>query len=289
LPAFGRNPTSQVLHTEGESFLIDCGEGTQLQMSKYKVKRSRISHVFISHLHGDHYFGLPGLLTSMGLLQRNAPLHVYGPALLEDIIRLQLKASHTELPYPLYFHALDDDKVIADTSHASVSCFRVKHGIDCWGFLFRQKKKPRTVLPHKAGSYGIPVSYYESLQLGKDYIHPKGTIIPNAEVTTANSPAVSYAYSADTLFDVSIAEKVKGVDLLYHETTYLQADEEKAAARNHSTTEQAARIASLAGVSKLLIGHFSSKYESVEPFLREARSIFENTDLALEGVTYPVR
>lgn len=289
LPAFGRNPTSQVLQTEKESFLIDCGEGTQLQMSRYKVKRGRITHVFISHLHGDHYFGLPGLLTSMGLLQRTAPLHIHAPAMLEEIIKLQLKASSTELPYPLFFHALGEERIIADTEHAYVSSFRVKHGIDCWGFLFRQKKNPRTVLPHKAGSYGIPVSFYESLQQGRDYVHPKGTIVPNEEVTAANSPAAGYAYCSDTLFDPDIAEKVKGVDLLYHETTYLRQDEQKAVMRNHSTTDQAGKLAGLAGAKKLLIGHFSSKYETLDEFLKETKEVFENTELAIEGNSYNVQ
>lgn len=288
IPAYGRNPTSQVLHTEKESFLIDCGEGTQLQMSRFKVKRSRISHIFISHLHGDHYFGLPGFLTSMGLLQRTSPLHIYGPALLEEIIRLQLKASSTELPYPLYFHALGEDRIIADTTQAFVKSFRVKHGIDCWGFLFRQKKNPRTVLPHRAGSYGIPVSYYESLQQGKDYVHPKGTIIPNEEVTSANSPAAAYAYCADTIFDAGLAETVRGVDLLYHETTYLRDQEEKAMLRHHSTTLQAGKLATMAGAKKLLIGHFSSKYEKLDEFLSETKEVFENTELALEGHTYAI-
>lgn len=289
LPAYGRNPTAQVLQTEKESFLIDCGEGTQLQMSRYKVKRGRITHVFISHLHGDHYFGLPGLLTSMGLLQRTAPLHIHAPAMLEEIIRLQLRASSTELPYPLFFHALGEDRIIADTDHAYVSSFRVKHGIDCWGFLFRQKKNPRTVLPHKAGSYGIPVSFYESLQQGRDYVHPKGTIVPNEEVTAANSPAAAYAYCSDTLFDPDIAEKVKGADLLYHETTYLRQDEQKAAMRNHSTTDQAGKLAGLAGVKKLLIGHFSSKYETLDEFLMETREVFANTELAIEGNSYSIQ
>lgn len=283
IPAYGRNPTAQVLQTNDTAYLIDCGEGTQQQMTLYKIKRSKINHIFISHLHGDHYFGLPGLLNSLGLLGRTADLHLFAPAPLDKIIQLQLDAANSELPYKLYFHPLSEEGPIANDNKISVECFRVQHRIDCWGFIFREKRKPRSINPERAKAYEIPAAYYPELQKGKDYTTKKGTIIPNEEVTNAAPPSKSYAFCADTIYDESIIPKVKNVDLLYHETTYLKDLHERAAARYHSTTHQAAEIAKKAGVKNLLIGHFSSKYENLDDFLTEAREVFENTELALEG------
>ncbi|MDB5203452.1 MAG: ribonuclease [Ferruginibacter sp.] len=288
IPAYGRNPTAQVLQTLDEAYLIDCGEGTQQQMTKYKIKRSRINNIFISHLHGDHYFGLIGLLTSMGLLGRSSDLHIYAPALLENIIQLQLDAASTILPYAIYFHALDKEGPIANDKKMWIECFRVKHRIDCWGFLFREKKNPRSIDPVKVKAYEVPAAYYEALQKGEDYTTKKGTIIRNEEVTVAAAAAKTYAYCADTIYDETLVEKVKAVDLLYHETTYLQDLHERAAARFHSTTAQAAEIAKRAGVKKLLIGHFSSKYELLDDFLTETCAIFPPTELATEGSCFIV-
>ena len=288
IPAFDRNPTAQVLQTADESFLIDCGEGTQMQLARYKVKRSRISRIFISHLHGDHYFGLIGLLTSMSLLNRTQDLHLYAPAALLGIINLQLEVADTKLCYTLHFHPLEKEGLIVDDKKITVECFTVRHRIECWGFLFREKKNPRKLDPERALSYEIPAAFYEKLQQGHDYVTKKGTVIPNAEVTTAAVKPKSYAFCADTVFDESIAEKVMNVDVLYHETTYLAALHERAAARFHSTTIQAAAIAKKAGAGKLLIGHFSSKYETLEAFLEETAAVFENTELALEGMCYRI-
>jgi ribonuclease Z len=288
IPAFDRFPTAQVLQTQDESYLIDCGEGTQMQLARYKVRRSKINHIFISHLHGDHYFGLIGLITSMSLLNRTQELHIYGPAPLEMILNLQLQAADTHLSYPLHFHAIKEEGILVDGKKMTISCFPVQHRIECWGFLFREKKKPRKIDPDRAASYEIPPSYFEQLQQGKDYVTKKGTIIPNDEVTTPAAVPLTYAYCADTIYDETIAEKVKGADLLYHETTYLQDLPERAAARYHSTTIQAAAIARKAGVKKLLIGHFSSKYETLDQFLVETSAVFENTELALEGICYRI-
>lgn len=288
IPAFGRNPTAQILQNDDEAFLIDCGEGTQLQMSKYKIKKSKVSHIFISHLHGDHYFGLIGLLTSMSLLSRTQDLHLYGPALLEQIIQLQLDAADTTLCYKVYFHALGDEGPIANTKRMSIECFKVKHRIDCWGFLFREKKKPRSIDPEKVRAYEIPAAFYEHLQKGEDYTTKKGVLIRNEDVTNPTTKARSYAYCADTIYDITLADKVKGVDLLYHETTYLKAHHERAAERFHCTTVQAADIAKKAAVQKLVIGHFSSKYEFLDEFLKEAKEVFEETELALEGACYKI-
>lgn len=288
IPAFGRNPTAQILQNDDEAFLIDCGEGTQLQMTKYKIKKSKISHIFISHLHGDHYFGLMGLLTSMSLLSRTQDLHVYGPPLLEAIINMQLDAASTTLCYKLYFHPLAGEGPIANTKRMNIDCFKVNHRIDCWGFLFREKKKPRGIDVEKVRSYEIPAAYYDQLQKGEDYITKKGVLIANADVTHATAKPKSYAYCADTIYDETLAYKIKDVDLLYHETTYLKDQHERAAARFHCTTIQAADIAKKGTVGKLIIGHFSSKYELLDQFLTEAKEVFEETELALEGACYKI-
>lgn len=288
IPAFDRNPTAQVLQTQEESYLIDCGEGTQTQMTKYKIKRSKISRIFISHLHGDHYYGLIGLLTSMGLLGRTQELHLHAPEPVGQILNLQLNVADTHLPYTLHFHPLKAEGIIVADKKLTVECFKVKHRIECWGFLFREKKNPRKVNAERAAIYEIPAAFYDKLQQGYDYVTKKGDIVPNEEVTIAATKPKSYAFCADTIYDESLAEKVKEVDLLYHEATYLKDLAERAASRFHSTTHQAASIAKLGNVKRLLLGHFSSKYESLEEFLPEACEVFENTELALEGACYRI-
>jgi ribonuclease Z len=288
LPAFDRHPTAQVVTMDEHMFLIDCGEGTQMQMAKYRIRRSRINHVFISHLHGDHYFGLIGLITSMGLLGRDHDMHLYAPAPLKEIIDLQLKVADTILPYKLHFHPLKEDGVIVNEKRFKVRCFKVQHRIPCWGFVFEQVKAPRRVNAEKAIEHEIPSSFFDKLKMGEDYINKQGLLIKNDWVTFPSAPPKTYAYGADTVYNEALAEKVKGVDLLYHETTYLKDLEERAIKRFHCTTTQAATIAKIANVRKLIIGHFSSKYEVLDEFEKEARAIFPNTDLAIEGVTYNV-
>jgi ribonuclease Z len=288
IPSHGRHPTAQVLQNYDENYLIDCGEGTQMQIAKYKIKRSRINNIFISHLHGDHYFGLIGLLTSMALIGRTDDIHLFAPAPLENIIQVHLDAANTILSYKMYFHTLGEEKEIMNDKKITVSAFRVQHRIECWGFLFKEKKNARTLNLTNAKAYEIPEAYYGELQKGKDYTTKKGTIIANESVTDEGPIAKSYAYCADTLFDEGIADKIKGADMVYHETTYLKDLTQKAAERFHSTTLQAGTIAKLAGAKKLLIGHFSSKYDVLDDFLTETKTVFENTELAIEGVSFPI-
>jgi ribonuclease Z len=288
LPAYDRHPTSQVITLNEQVFMIDCGEGTQMQLTKYKIRRSRINHVFISHLHGDHYFGLPGFITSLGLLGREAALHIYAPQPLESIIRPLLYVADARLPYQLIFHPLTEEGIILDDEKYSVECFKVIHRIECWGFLIREKKKPRKINKETITKYEIPAHFYERLKDGEDYITPAGRLIENSQVTIPAAPAKSYAYCADTLYHEPLADKIKGVHLLYHETTYLKNLADKAKERFHSTSAQAGQIAQLAGAAQLLIGHFSSKYEMLDEFLAETQAVFPNTQLALEGVTYYV-
>ncbi|MEO5592867.1 MAG: ribonuclease Z [Chitinophagaceae bacterium] len=285
LPAFDRHPTAQVVTLDDNLFLIDCGEGTQMQMAKYRIRRSRINHIFISHLHGDHYFGLIGLITSMGLLGREHDMHLHAPAPLKELIDMQLKVADTTLPFKLHFHPLQEG-IIADEEKFRVICFKVSHRIPCWGFRFEQVRAPRRIWPEMAIEQGVPASFFDKLKWGEDYTTEAGLVIKNETVTHAAPLSLSYAYSADTMYDESIIEKVKGVNLLYHETTYLKDLTDRAIKRFHCTTEQAATIALKAGVGRLIIGHFSSKYEVLHEFENEAREVFKNTDLALEGVTY---
>lgn len=288
IPAFDRHPTAQVITLDDHLFLIDCGEGTQTQMNKYKIRRSRINHIFISHLHGDHYFGLIGLITSMGLLGRNQDLNLYGPPQLIDIFNLQLQVADTKLPYNLIFHPLTEEGVLVKENRYQVSCFRVFHRIECWGFIFRQIRPPRRVNPEKARIAGVPASFFDRLKWGEDYETREGLIISNIAITDDAPKPKSYAYSADTIFNPEVAEKVNGVDMLYHESTYLKDLEERAMKRFHCTTVQAATIAKIAGVKQLLIGHFSSKYDKLDEFEKEAQEVFPKTLLALEGVSYLV-
>lgn len=288
IPAFDRHPTAQVVTLNEQIILIDCGEGTQMQIARYRIKRSKINHIFISHLHGDHYFGLIGLLTSMGLLGREQDLHLFAPKGLDEIIALQLKVANTVLPFKLHFTALEKEGLIVDNHKFSVECFTTQHRVECFGFIIREKKVPRKIDKEKVLQYEIPTAYYESLKQGKDYETKDGRIISNELVTIANKPAKSYAYCADTIYDEALAIKTKDVDVIYHETTYLKDLHERAALRFHSTTIQAAAIAYKANAKRLLIGHFSSKYELLNEFLSETIEVFPNTDLAIEGVSFIV-
>ncbi|MBC6490084.1 ribonuclease Z [Flavihumibacter stibioxidans] len=288
LPAFDRHPTAQIVTLDEFLFLVDCGEGTQMQMAKYKIRRSRIQHIFISHLHGDHYFGLIGLITSMGLLGRELDLHLFAPEPLKEMIEMQLKVADTALPYQLHFHPLGDDGIIIENEKFRVSSFKVSHRIPCWGFRFEQVKAPRKINPEKAIEHGVPAVFFDRLKWGEDYTTKTGKRILNEWVTDEAPRPKSYAYSADTCYDESIIEHVRGANLLYHETTYLKDLEDRAAKRFHCTTHQAATIAKKAGVGRLLIGHFSSKYEKLNQFEEEAKEVFPDSFLALEGVSYRV-
>lgn len=263
VPAFDRHPTAQVLSTREHLYLIDCGEGTQIQIINYKIRRSRVHRIFISHLHGDHYFGLIGLINSMGLLGRIQPLHIHAPGPLREILQLQLKEADTHLPFDLQFHPLPEEGFVAEDKNTTISCFRTNHRIACWGFLFTEKKPPareHPPLPENAA--------------------------PDNPAKAAPEKGKTYAFCADTRYDERLIDKIRGADWIYHETTYLDDLRTTAEARYHSTSKQAAAIAAKAGVKNLLIGHFSSKYAELEAFREEAAQIFPHTYLALEGATF---
>lgn len=286
IPAFNRHPTAQVVQTNEQSFLLDCGEGTQMQMERYRIRHSKINHIFISHLHGDHYFGLIGLLTSMALQSRKKELHLYAPKVLKSIIDLQLEVASAHLSYELIFHALEEECTITDSPKITIECFKMHHRIECWGFLFKEKKNLRKINPEEVKKYNVPAAFYDELHQGKDFIKEDNTIIKNELLTISTTPAKTYAFCGDTIYNERMIDKIKNVDLLYHETTYLHDLHEKAASRFHSTSKQAATIAHKAAAKRLLVGHFSSMYEKLDDFKTEASSIFENTELAIEGMCY---
>jgi ribonuclease Z len=286
VPAFDRHPTSQLITMNGSNFLVDCGEGTQIQMMKYKIRRGRISHIFISHLHGDHYFGLAGLINTFALLNHQQSLHIFGPSPLQEIIELQLKVAHTTLPFPLYFHCIAKEGLLIDDPKFQINCFRTNHRIECYGFSFAEKRNPRKINLEKATAAGIPSVYFKHLEEGKDYINKDNQLIKNETVTTPAPKGKVYVFCADTKYDENLIPHIREADLIYHESTYLDHLQAKAEERFHSTSRQAALLAKKANVKKLLIGHFSSRYPELEAFEKEAREVFENTELAIEGVTY---
>jgi ribonuclease Z len=257
-------------------------------MNRFKIRRSRINHIFISHLHGDHYFGLPGLLNSYSLTSRTEDLHLYAPAPLKAILDLQFEAAAASLSYQLHFHPLDEAGLLLEEKKIIVRCFKVRHRIPCWGFLFREKGKMRKVDPDKARLYEVPSSFFPMLKEGQDYFHANGKRILNEWVTKPPPPAYSYAYCADTIYDESLIDVVRNSSLIYHEATYLDEFRERAAQRFHSTAKQAATLAQKAEVDRLLLGHFSSKYENLDEFRLEAQAVFPHSELAREGTTYLV-
>ena len=289
-PIYDRHPSAQVLNIHERFFLIDCGEGTQMQLNRYKIRYHRINHIFISHLHGDHYLGLMGLLSTMHLQGRKDELHLFGTKELKHITDLQLEYSQTVLRYPLLFHEVDTrkKKIIYDDDVISVESIPMNHRIDCCGFLFREKEGLRKLIKEKLEEHQIPYTFYTELKKGKDYIDTSGNKIQNETITHPPNRARSYAYCSDTIYDESIVNQISGVDLLYHEATFTSDMLERAQETFHTTASQAATIAGKAKVRQLLIGHFSARYKDVTPLLNEAIKIFPSAALALEGEKFSI-
>jgi ribonuclease Z len=287
LPAYGRHPTAQLLEVNQQFHLIDCGEGTQMQLQIFGFSPFKIRCIYISHLHGDHYFGLVGLLSSLSLLGRTQELDLFGPPELKQILDIQLV---WELGYPLNFHSLNFQESITIVDHKAVEVisFPVKHSVPTCGFQFIERKRKRILLPEKAREFEVPIYFYTKLTEGTDYIKADGTVVSNEHLTLPGSVPKKYVYAADTQFLPELKQYFADADVLYHETTYLQADTSKAHLRMHATTVEAAEMAMKSRVKKLLICHFSSKYKDLSPFLEEAQSIFANTELALEGTTFDI-
>lgn len=287
-PRTNTNPTSQVLNIKNHLFLIDCGEGTQVELRRNKIKFSRIKHIFISHLHGDHYFGLVGLISTFRLLTREADLHIYGPKGLKEIITLQLKLSNSWTNYQLIFHELTskESECIYEDDKVEVHTIPLNHRIYTNGFLFKEKDNERKLNINAAEKANIEVAYYRKLKQGFDVVNADGKLISNDVVTFTGKKTLSYAFCSDTMYDESIIPIIKGVDVLYHESTFIEKNESLAKPTKHSTAKQAATIAQKSKVGILILGHFSTRYDDLNQFLIEANTIFDNVELAEDGKVF---
>lgn len=289
-PIHNRNPTSQALNVNERVYLIDCGEGTQQQMLRFDVKPSKIDHIFISHLHGDHYLGLIGLLSSMHLNGRKKPMKLFGPPDLIKIINVHFEYSWTTLHYDIEFYPLQTNhsEVILDNSDLTVETIILNHRIPCTGFVFRQKRPLLKLDAEQLEKYQVDRSQFFQLKKGEDFINNQGEAIPNELLTIQPEEPRSYAYCSDTLAGEAYLSQIRNVSLLYHEATFMQDLLSRAQETHHTTALQAGEIAKKAHVKKLLIGHFSARYKTLESLLEEARTVFPETELAIEGKVFSV-
>jgi ribonuclease Z len=290
LPTSERFPTAHLLNANERFFLIDCGEGTQIQLRKFRIKIGKINQIFISHLHGDHIFGLFGLISSFCLLGRTSRLHLYGPDMLEELLLDHLKYFQNDLTFELIIHTFQHKRsaLIYQDKTIEVRTIPLLHRIPTCGFLFREKIVPKNIKKELVEKYNIPVREIVRIKNGSDFTTGDGIKLSNDELTLPSYMPRSYAYCSDTAYDENIIEQIRSVDILYHETTFTHKDVDLASETFHSTTKQAAEIAKKAGVGKLLIGHYSSRYKNYEDFEKEAREVFENTVAINDGDVFSV-
>ncbi|WP_194767419.1 ribonuclease Z [Tamlana sp. I1] len=282
------NTTSQVLEINNHMFLIDCGEGTQVELRKHKIKFNRIKHIFISHLHGDHFFGLVGLISTFRLLTRETDLHIYGPKGIKEIVVLQMKLADSWTNYNLYFHELtsSESELIFEDDKVEVHTIPLNHRIYTNGYLFKEKEGDRKLNVYAAEEANINVAYYRKLTQGFDVENEDGILIKNESVTKAGPKPKSYAFCSDTMYKEDIVPLIKHVDVLYHESTFLDKHANLATKTKHSTAKQAAHIAQQAQVGTLILGHYSTRYDNIQVFKNEAKTVFENVELAKDGKTF---
>jgi ribonuclease Z len=287
-PTSIKNPTSQVLEIKNHTFLIDCGEGTQVQIRKSKVKFTKINHIFISHLHGDHVFGLIGLLSTFSLLNRINSLTVFGPLGIKELIETNLRISGTHLSYELIFHELTskESELILETDSVTVKTIPLKHRIYANGYLFKEKNTQRILNIDKIQELEIDVCYYQKIKNGGDITLENGDVAENELLTFSPIAEKSYAFCSDTVYKESIIPIIKDVDVLYHESTFLESEKALAKKTMHTTAIEAANIANAAHVKQLILGHFSARYKNIEMFKNEALTVFENVDIAEDGKTF---
>ena len=292
LPTTRHFATSQVLNVRDKLFMIDCGEGCQMQFRRSRLKFSRLNHIFISHLHGDHCFGLLGLISSFGLLGRTADLHIYSPAGLEELLQPMLKFFCDNLPYKVFFHAFETKRptLIYEDRSLTVTTIPLKHRIACCGFLFAEQPTLNHIIRDMVDFYEIPLYELNRIKSGEDYVTADGTVVPNARLTIPADPPRKYAYCSDTIYRESVIEQIKEVNLLFHEATFAQKEQARARETFHTTAAQAATIAKKANVKQLVIGHFSARYEDENVLLEEAQMVFPETILARENlcITIPL-
>jgi ribonuclease Z len=291
LPTSGRYPSAHVLNVHERLYLIDCGEGTQMQLRKTAVRFARINHIFISHLHGDHIFGLYGLLSSFSLMGRKNPLHLYAPENYDSILKSHLKDFDINLSFDIEFTPLSGNTFheILNDKYITVSSFPLQHRIPAYGFLFREKRADRNIIKEAIGKYQIPPVRIPAIKKGEDFITSDGTVVKNIDITTDPPEPLSYAYCSDTKYFSRLASFVKDVTVLYHEATFGKENQKLAKITGHSTTLDAAKTALKAGASKLIIGHFSARYKDIFPLVEEARTIFPDTFPAIDGKSYEIR
>ncbi len=284
-------PTSQYLEINNHHFLIDCGEGTQRQMRKYKVGFSKINHIFISHLHGDHFFGLIGLISTLGLLGRERELHIFGPKDIKKMTLMQLKITQSHAKFPIQFHELSskESEVILDDDKVTVKTIPLKHRIYTNGYLFIEKEKPKNLHIDNIKNYPeIDRADYLNIKAGKDIVLPSGEVVPNSELTLPPKKPLRFAFCSDTAYKPNIVPLLRDVDLLYHEATFLDDRKDLAKKTMHATTKQAATIAKDANVKQLILGHYSGRYKNISEFKEEAQSVFTNSHLAEPGKIFTV-
>ena len=286
LPTTRHFATSQVVNLRDKLFMIDCGEGAQMQLRKSRLKFSRLNHIFISHLHGDHCFGLMGLISTFGLLGRTAELHIHSPKGLEELLTPMLNFFCHTLAYKVIFHELDtrQTSVVYEDRSMTVTTIPLQHRIPCCGFLFAEKARPNHIIRDMVDFYKVPVYELNRIKNGSDYVTPEGEVIANTRLTRPSDPPRKYAYCSDTIFRPEIVKQLSGVDLLFHEATFAESELARAKETYHTTAAQAARIALEAGVRQLVIGHFSARYEDESILLKEASAVFPNTILAKENL-----
>ena len=286
LPTTRHFATSQVVNLRDKLFMIDCGEGAQMQLRKSRLKFSRLNHIFISHLHGDHCFGLMGLISTFGLLGRTAELHIHSPKGLEELLTPMLNFFCHTLAYKVIFHEFDtrQTSVVYEDRSMTVTTIPLQHRIPCCGFLFAEKARPNHIIRDMVDFYKVPVYELNRIKNGSDYVTPEGEVIANTRLTRPSDPPRKYAYCSDTIFRPEIVEQLSGVDLLFHEATFAESELARAKETYHTTAAQAARIALEAGVRQLVIGHFSARYEDESILLKEASAVFPNTILAKENM-----
>ncbi|MBL0738368.1 ribonuclease Z [Flavobacterium sp. GN10] len=282
------NPTSQVLDIKNRLFLIDCGEGTQVQLRKNKIKFSKINHIFISHLHGDHLYGLIGTISTFSLLGRTTDLHIYGPKGIKELILIQLKLTESWTTYSLFFHELESNQseVIFEDKKVIVKTIPLKHRVYTNGYLFQEKPDERKLDVEAVQRYNIHVAYYQKIKNGGDITLDDGTVIENEKLTFDPPPAKSYAFCSDTVYNEEIIPIIQNTDILYHESTFLESEARLAEKTLHSTAKEAASIALKANVKQLILGHYSTRYDGLEPFKKEAEEVFPNVLLADDGVSF---
>ncbi|GLB50144.1 ribonuclease Z [Neptunitalea lumnitzerae] len=282
------NPTSQVLEINNRIFLIDCGEGTQVQLRKHKIKFSRIKHVFISHLHGDHFFGLPGLVSTFQMLGRDTELHIYGPKGIKEAVLLYLKLGNSYTSYPLIFHELTstEQEVVLDDEKVTVSTIPLKHRVYTNGYLFEEKPKERKLDVNAVLNFEIDKCYYQNIKNGKDVVLDDGSVISNDRLTFDPPPSKSYAFCSDTIYKPDIVPLIKGVTAVYHESTFLNKHQHLCDHTKHSTAYQAGLIAKEANVKNLILGHYSTRYDNITDFKKEALTVFDTVHLAEDGKVF---